>query len=191
MDAAFREFAEKGYDQASTNAIVKDAGIGKGMLFYYFKNKKALYEYLMEYSLDVITREYFQRIDTTEKDFIERFKQASQIKMETYLEHPALFRFTGTFLVLHEDDLPEKLKERVEKVQKKGYSIIYDNIDYSLFRQDIDVEKAFNLIRWSIDGYQNELKQRLQGQNLATMNFDPMWEEFHEYLEVLKKTFYS
>ncbi|WP_082233154.1 TetR/AcrR family transcriptional regulator [Halobacillus massiliensis] len=191
LRAAFLEFAEKGYDQASTNAIVKNAGIGKGMLFYYFKNKKALYYYLMKYSLNVITEEYFQRIDITESDFIERFKQASQVKMETYLENPELFRFTGTFLVQQEENLSEDLKKRLNDVQKQGFSIIYDNIDYSLFRKDIDVEKAFNLIRWSIDGYQNEIKERLKGQNLAEINFDPLWEEFYEYLEVLKKTFYS
>ena len=39
LDAALMEFAEHGYEKASTNRIVKEAGIGKGMLFYYFKSK--------------------------------------------------------------------------------------------------------------------------------------------------------
>lgn len=190
LNAAFHEFAEKGFEQASTNAIVKEAGIGKGMLFYYFKNKQGLYEYLIEYTLHVIIHDYLEQIDTEERDFIERFKQASRLKMKAFLEYPALFRFAGTFM-LDEASIPEKLKPRLEKLQQLGYAMMYENIDTSLFRDDVDVEKAFQLIRWSIEGYQNELKQRLQGENLAAMDFDPLWEEFYEYLEVLRKSFYS
>ena len=40
LDAAIREFAEHGYDKASTNSIVKEAGIAKGLLFHYFGSKK-------------------------------------------------------------------------------------------------------------------------------------------------------
>ncbi|GEM01866.1 regulatory protein, tetR family [Halolactibacillus halophilus] len=34
IEAAMKHFAENGYKDASTNKIVKEAGIGKGMLFY-------------------------------------------------------------------------------------------------------------------------------------------------------------
>jgi AcrR family transcriptional regulator len=41
MHAALREFSRFGYDLASTNRIVAEAGISKGVLFKYFSNKKA------------------------------------------------------------------------------------------------------------------------------------------------------
>jgi len=47
INAALAEFAQKKYDYASTNSIVKKAQIGKGMLFHYFGNKKNLYIYLI------------------------------------------------------------------------------------------------------------------------------------------------
>ena len=40
LNAALNEFANKGFDRASTNEIVKSAGISKGLLFHYFNNKK-------------------------------------------------------------------------------------------------------------------------------------------------------
>lgn len=43
INAAMKEFAQKGYDKASTNEMVKEAGISKGLLFHYFQNKKQLY----------------------------------------------------------------------------------------------------------------------------------------------------
>lgn len=39
LNAAAREFAQSGYDGASTNRIVEYAGIAKGALFHYFKDK--------------------------------------------------------------------------------------------------------------------------------------------------------
>ncbi|MTI56255.1 MAG: TetR/AcrR family transcriptional regulator [Geosporobacter ferrireducens] len=43
----FSEFVEKGYDKASTDRIIQRAEISKSLLFYYFKNKKGLFLYLV------------------------------------------------------------------------------------------------------------------------------------------------
>lgn len=42
LDAALEEFAKKDYKSASTDDIAARAGISKGLLFYYFKNKQSL-----------------------------------------------------------------------------------------------------------------------------------------------------
>lgn len=47
------EFAKYGYKNSSTNRIVQNAGISKGSLFKYFKNKDELYFYI----LDSVTQE--------------------------------------------------------------------------------------------------------------------------------------
>ncbi|MCM3612023.1 TetR/AcrR family transcriptional regulator [Planococcus sp. MERTA32b] len=191
LDAALMEFAEHGYEKASTNRIVKEAGIGKGMLFYYFKSKRDLYEFLAEYSLDFVVEKYFSRIDLTETDFIERLKHTSQVKFQAQTENKNVFNFLGTFMLTADFDLPSHIQQKYEEMRKTGNAMVYDNVDLSLFREDVDVQKAFKLIRWSIEGYQNELLQRLQGQNMASIDFDPYWEEFYEYLEILKKSFYK
>ena len=43
LEAALIEFADKGYKKASTNTIVREAGVSKGLLFHYYKSKKDLY----------------------------------------------------------------------------------------------------------------------------------------------------
>jgi TetR/AcrR family transcriptional regulator len=43
LDAAAREFAEKGYDGASLNRIIDDAGVSKGAMYYYFDDKEDLF----------------------------------------------------------------------------------------------------------------------------------------------------
>lgn len=43
FNAAMEVFGENDYKRASTDLIAKKAGISKGMLFYYFHNKKELF----------------------------------------------------------------------------------------------------------------------------------------------------
>ncbi len=43
LSAACQEFSARGYDEASLNAIIEQAGISKGVLYYYFNDKTDLY----------------------------------------------------------------------------------------------------------------------------------------------------
>jgi len=191
INAALKEFAAKGYEQASTNQIVKEAGIGKGMLFYYFSNKLGLYLYLVDYALSTFIDDFLDVIDTNEPDFIERFRITAQVKMTYYHKHFHVSNFISSVYLNEKVILPENLQNRLNEFETLAYEKIYDNIDTSLFRDGINVEKAFQLIRWSIEGYQNELISQLQNQLLPSLNLDPYWEEFYEYLNILKKTFYK
>ena len=63
INAAIKEFAQKGYDNASTNEIVKEAGISKGLLFHYFQNKKQLYLFLYEHMIDILMEKIMEKIN--------------------------------------------------------------------------------------------------------------------------------
>jgi len=69
INAAMKEFAEKGYTQASTNEIVREAGISKGLLFHYFSNKKQLFFFLHDYALEIATDKFYDGFDPDENDF--------------------------------------------------------------------------------------------------------------------------
>lgn len=43
LGAARAEFSARGYEEASLNAIIEQAGISKGVLYYYFNDKTDLY----------------------------------------------------------------------------------------------------------------------------------------------------
>jgi TetR/AcrR family transcriptional regulator len=191
LNAALNEFADHGFDKASTNRIVKHAEIGKGMLFHYFNTKKDLYYYLLHYCLDRTLNDYLKQIDITERDFIERFKKAGELKMELFAEHPDVLNFLGTFFLEDIKELPEDIQAKYAQLQKEGYEKIYSNIDYSLFRENVDVEKAFKMINWVIEGYEKELKDSLKGQPFSELNMEPYFKEFYKYLEMLKSAFYK
>jgi AcrR family transcriptional regulator len=53
LDAAFEEFAARGYEAARLDDVARRAGIGKGTIYLYFKNKEGLFRAVLR---DLISR---------------------------------------------------------------------------------------------------------------------------------------
>lgn len=190
INAAFNEFARRGFEQASTNQIVKAAGIGKGMLFYYFNSKKELYTYLIDYCMDM-TEQYLNRVNLAERDMITKLKQVALLKAEFLAANPAAMDFLASVLFENSEEIDPNLKLRIQNFEEKGYSMIFENMDYSLIRKDIDPAKAVDLIRWAIHGYGEEMKLRFQGQELDSQDYGRLFKEFDDYLDILRASFYE
>mgnify|MGYP001300051781 FL=1 len=190
--AALQEFAEKGYKHASTNAIVKTAGISKGMLFYYFNSKQDLYYFLVEYSIDTIRTGFIDKIDTSIPDVIERLAHIAYLKWNFFLENPELSMFITSLVLKDNVPLPEPLQKKYDELFRIGMEKAYffNNADYRLFRDDIDPQKAIQLIQWTLYGYRDDFLQRYHGKGLHELPMEQLWEEFAQYLDILKKVFY-
>ncbi|WP_319586273.1 TetR/AcrR family transcriptional regulator [uncultured Desulfobulbus sp.] len=48
LEAAGQLFADKGFDATSISDITEASGVGRGLLYYYFKNKRSLYEAVLQ-----------------------------------------------------------------------------------------------------------------------------------------------
>lgn len=55
INAGFRVFSQNSYKKSPVNEIALEAGISKSLLFFYFKNKKELYIFLLK-KVEEITR---------------------------------------------------------------------------------------------------------------------------------------
>lgn len=195
LNAAYDEFAEKGYKNASTNVIAKNAGIGKGTLFNYFGTKENLFHYLIEYGFNTLKREYLDKIDYNETDFFERMNKTGQLKWKVYFKYEALGSFmANVFMHLEEYDLPDELKNKREIAEGVWTRTLTENIDFSKFREDIPVETSLNLIMWTMQGYRAELEQKFKMMDQIEMSKDsigPYYDEYYHYLKLLKKIYYK
>lgn len=89
-EIALREFALYPYELASISRIIKTMGIAKGSLYQYFKNKKALYDYLIEYAGErklKVTAKYLQ---DTDADFFKWYRKMHTASVLFDLNHPVL-----------------------------------------------------------------------------------------------------
>lgn len=189
LNAAIKEFAQYGFKNASTNEIVREAGIAKGSLFQYFTNKTNLYLYLYEYLTQQILREIEQKNVLQERDIFIRHRLISEIKLEMFKRYPVIFDFFHR--VLTEDD-PE-VKSKIESYYSRFIKIYHDlmaNIDITPFKDNIDPNKAINIIMWAMEGFAYHQRSKIS-QSEKPYNFDHALDELDEYIEILKWAFYK
>src|SRR4051794_18908504 len=63
LEAAAREFAEHGIAGARTDAIAREAGVNKALLYYYFKDKETLYGAVLDNAFAGLKTTVFQVLD--------------------------------------------------------------------------------------------------------------------------------
>jgi TetR/AcrR family transcriptional regulator len=64
LQAAAQEFAEHGIAGARTDAIAREAGVNKALLYYYFKDKETLYGAVLDHAFTGMKSSVFQVLDS-------------------------------------------------------------------------------------------------------------------------------
>ncbi len=191
LNSALKEFAQKGYQNASTNEIVKEAEISKGLLFHYFKNKKTLYLFLYKHFMEIFIEEIQSKVDRNENDIFDRYRQVGMLKFELFHKYPEMFNFNRR---VYAEDAPE-VKIEIEKLNKEflntGYHDLFGDIDYSKFKEGLDVEKAVNIIFWTMEGFAYRQLDKVGTISIDQINFEELIAEMEIYSEMLKNAFYK
>jgi len=194
LNAASEEFAQKGYQNASTNEIVKKAGISKGLLFHYFENKQNLFLFLLAYSQQIFMDDFYGKFDFTETDLIKKCRQLSVMKIEMVQKNPELYHFLLASMTDESIDAQIK-KERDAKnnnILSDAYKRIFANIDTSVFKEGIDVRRITEIIIWVMQGFGNkELENLRQSENKLDFDLKAVMEDYDGYIELLKNAFYN
>lgn len=189
LNAAISEFAQKGYKNASTNEIVKEAEISKGLLFHYFKNKKQLYLFLYDYLMEIMKEEYFQKPWIEEKDILEKIRMASFTKLELFRKYPLIFKFFLTAYSEMDDEVRNEVADRNQEMLEINLPKVYDNVDLSNVRDGVDPQKAIKLIVWALEGYANSKIPEFK--TMGEKEFSDMVIELTNYLQILKQCFFK
>ncbi|GAE31642.1 transcriptional regulator [Halalkalibacter hemicellulosilyticusJCM 9152] len=182
-----QEFVKSGFDKASTNEIVKEAGISKGSLFNYFNNKKELYLFLIGYGNKVIEQIY-KEIDMSQTDLFKRIGQIGLIKFRIQKKSPKVFDFLTSINNEESVEVKTEIIKNKELALKKGYGKIYENIDFSKFQKDIDIKKAMNILNWTMLGFAEEAQKKIKSYDEIDMEMLKQWES---YSDILKRSFYK
>lgn len=188
INSALEEFSRNRYNKASTNNIVKGANISKGLLFHYFENKKVLYEYLKKFAIEALIEAINEKIDWNETDFFSRIKQVAIIKGELGNRYPYIYDF---ILEMFEGKSMNELNEYREKIAPGLLEQIYvKNIDFSKFREGIDMQRTMSIIRWTIEKFGEETFNRIS-KTKEHINYHEFEDEFEKYITILKEAFYK
>jgi AcrR family transcriptional regulator len=97
LAAATRQFAEKGFDGARTQAIADEAGVNKAMLYYHFQDKEHLYREMLTGHFQIIVGQVFPALMQPDQDARDRILTIVAAYLGFLREHPHV-----RALMLHE-----------------------------------------------------------------------------------------
>jgi TetR/AcrR family transcriptional regulator len=191
INAALKVFSQAKFKNASTDEIVKEAGISKGALFYYFKNKQNLFLYVYEYVIQILQDQLIAHMGIDERDLLIRLKAISIKKVELFKKYPNLFNF----IINHsQDELNEISLDLVNKSQElkdHGFQALMFGLDTTLFKEELDQGMVIKSIYWMIEGFANQKLKELEDQPINDDLYHTWIIEFDDYIEMLRKCFYK
>ena len=175
--ASMHEFAVQGYDKASTNVIVEEAGISKGLLFHYFGSKKNLFLFIYDYAAQTVLNNLQQKIDLQQRDILARWRQVALLKIELIAQYPELFDFLMSATFSDVDPSVLSLQTANRKYAESFYQRFFADVDYSLFRAGVDIPRAMEVIGWTIEGFSNKLAEEIKSLSLAQIDYEAIMHE--------------
>ncbi len=189
INSAMEEFS-KGYRKANTDTIVQNSGISKGLLFHYFGTKKDLFLFLIKYSLDILSGE-FQKQSFESHDILENLWKLSLVSVDLTMRYRLIYSFVVPAFFTLKEDFPEQMPTDHQSPTEEILAKCFQNFDRSLFRDDVDIPKACNVILWTIKGFSDSLMA--YGHNIEDYkpHYEKIEKELSEYMTLLRKTFYK
>ncbi|MFL0197584.1 TetR/AcrR family transcriptional regulator [Clostridium sp. WILCCON 0269] len=191
LNAALKEFAQKGYKNASTNQIVQDADISKGLLFHYFKNKKQLFLFLYDYCIELSMEEFYKKINLDEKDFFVKLRQIQLIKLELLNKYPEILKFIEVANVEESSDVKNDLEVRNKEAMDSASHKVFENMDVSKFRENVDVKKAINIVIWTFQGFNARVLEEARLSPSKQIDYEKAIAEMDIYKKMLENCFYK
>jgi AcrR family transcriptional regulator len=87
VETALRLFSENGYQGTTVGDVCDSLGVGKGVIYWYFRSKEALFAELLQTTLLGLRREQQARMAGVE-DPIERIEQGIRASIDFFRQNP-------------------------------------------------------------------------------------------------------
>ena len=186
--AGLAEFAAHGYDLASTNRIVRRAGISKGVLFKYFADKEAFFLYVASRTVG----SYLAGMPVEQPDLFSWLRAVTAYKLQYIRQQPDTYALWAR--LTKDADHPvyaKALRAQVEVLQEFRPRVPVGS--ERPLRAGVTPDHLLNLVTWIANG--------LQEQFLATAPdevgdgfdaaFQTIVDEFDRYLDIVRNGLYE
>lgn len=180
INAALKVFALHGYRHASTDDIVKEAAISKGLLFHYFGSKLGVYEFIYDYSVRYISLEISATLSKNDTNLFEVMKKVEFARMQAMKGYPYMQQFLNRSMTEDVSEVLLAIEDKRNTLQEV-YQKIDDQIQYGAFPEGIDGRKLKKMLDFTIKGLLNERFQN------ASFQPEMLYAEVEEYLNMMQK----
>lgn len=145
LEAAEREFLQKGFDGARTTSIAEAAGVTHAMLHYYYRTKARLFERILDEKVRLMGKSVLTVFGAPDLPLLERLRNGIEAHFDFIAANPDL----PSFLVNEVFVRPERyegMRERVRKIAGGLLSDLQRELDESAVRGETEPTDARMLL---------------------------------------------
>lgn len=187
INSGFEVFGQNDYKHASTDLIAAKAGISKGALFYYFKNKKEFYLFLYNYLIEVMTKLVVDEEFLAITDFFEMMRYAVLKKEYVLQRNPHIMDFSMRAFYSNKESVSENLQIMTQDYEEMVLGKYFSRLETYKFKEEAgNLVYIYKMLRWMADGYMHEM--HMTGKRVTP---EELAEEFERWMTILKKLVYK
>lgn len=187
--SAMIEFGDNTFKKTSADAIAKRAGVSKGLLFHYFKDKRELYLYLFQYAIDecmhIFDSHMLKAAYFGETDFFRTLEIGQQVKMDMVRRHPGLFRFVMRAYYEGDNVLTPKLRKKLNDVLRDTTDSFLSRMDLYKFKDGVDPKILVRLLTLAAEGMLAETRA------ITPEEINNLFQEYQKYADMLRRHLYK
>ncbi len=185
-NSAMLEFGDNTFKKTSADSIAKRAGVSKGLLFHYFKDKRELYLYLFQHAIDACMETFLASFQYFgERDFFLALEKGQEIKMDMVRRMPGLFRFVMRAYYERDSILTPKLRKKLDDVLAQSTDQFLSRMDLHKFKDGVDPKAVVRLLMLASEGMLAETGA------CTAEEINTLFGEYKNYADMLRRHLYK
>lgn len=159
INAGFKVFARNSYKRSPVNEIAIEAGISKSLLFFYFRNKKELYIFLLKKSEELTKRTLMESGVMNGTDIFDIMYRGLLAKASMMKKYPDMGNFSIKAYYEKDPEIVKDIQKIVAPYTKMETNMTLPPLDKSKFKEGLDLNMMYQDMYLASEGYLWRMQQ--------------------------------
>ena len=183
INAGFKVFAKNSYKKSPVNEIAIEAGISKSLLFFYFRNKKELYIFLLKKSEELTKRTLMESGVMNGTDIFDIMYRGLLAKASMMKKYPDMGNFSIKAYYEKDPEVVKDVQKIVAPYTKMETNMTLPPLDKSKFKEGLDLNMMYQDMYLASEGYMWRMQQ------MDNIDIDKIVKDYKEIIEFWKSLY--
>ena len=177
INAGFKVFAKNLYKKSPVGEIAEEAGISKSLLFFYFKNKKELYLFLLKTAEEETRNALMETNVYSGDDIFDIMYNGLLVKANMMRKYPDMGNFSIKAYYEKDPDVAKEVRKIIEPYTEMDTNSILPILDKNKFKDGLDLNMMYQDMYLASEGYLWRMQQ------LDNLDVDKMVSDYKKIIE--------
>jgi AcrR family transcriptional regulator len=165
------------------NEIAAEAGISKSLLFFYFKNKKEFYLFLMKTAEEMTRKNVEESGCFQESDIFEMMYKGLIAKTEMMRAYPDMSAFTLKAYYEDDEEVRDELRKIIEPYTKLSTNTTIPPLNPADYKDGLDLAMMYQNMYLASEGYMYQM------QNSGKIDVDKVVRDYRNLIDFWKELY--